>query len=100
MRDYDKELSNTITTLEETVNQHETVKGLNLLNELACDYGFINDPKYTEAIRKIMMENINHTELMYQLKAKIWQKNDIIEQIRSTRIGKYLLTKCKARQTF
>lgn len=100
MRNYEKELSNRIANLEMELSKYEITDGMNLIYDLVREKGLDKDPRYVDGMNKIMNDNVRYINLTGQLKAKVWQKNDMIEQVRATKIGKYLLSKCKEKETF
>lgn len=101
MIDYvEKELTDKIEFLEMELSKYKVTEGLNMLHELMCEYGLEKDPRYTEGTRKIVDDNCKYIELTSQLKARVWQLKDVINQIKQNKIGNYLLKKCKTRQTF
>ena len=100
MRDYEKELEDRIANLELQVNKNEITEGLNILYQLMVENGLDKDPRYIEAGLKICKGNSHYISLTCQLKAMIWQKQNLIDQVGKTKIGKYILSKCKLKQTF
>ena len=100
MRNYEKELTEKIESLEMKLSKHEIADGLNMIYELVCEHGLENDPRYTEGVRKIIEDKCSNIELTSQLKARIWQLKDVIKQINQGRIGRYLWKKTETKQTF
>ena len=71
-----------------------------MIYDLVCEAGLENDPRYKEGASKISSGTCNYIKLKCQLDAMVWQKQNLIEQVRATKIGKYILSKCEIKETF
>jgi hypothetical protein len=74
---------------------HEMIKAINMLDELATEFGFKDEPRFKEANTKLVKSMMEFQTMSFDRGMDLCRANAVINKLNETTISRHLVTKAK-----